>query len=68
MAQPRGLGLRGTGPEILCDRGLDQGLECLSIEHLSLPDINGATGVSLEAGVEEMSGVVQRGPVILLRP
>src|SRR5437763_15915304 len=57
----RGLGLRSAEPEILRDRGLDQGRERLSIEHLSLPDVDGATRVSLEAGVEEPPRVLQGG-------
>src|SRR4029077_4425116 len=57
----RRLGLRGAGPEILRDRSLDQGLERLSIEHLSLPDVDGATRVPLEAGVEESPRVRQGG-------
>jgi hypothetical protein len=51
----------GAGPQILRDRSLDQGLERLSIEHLSLPDVDGATRVSLEAGVEEPPRVLQGG-------
>src|SRR5919198_568328 len=52
---------RGAGAEILRHRGLYQGFERLSIEHLSLPDVDGATRVSLEAGVEEPLRVLQRG-------
>src|SRR5919198_1202898 len=52
---------RGAGAEILRHRGLDQGFERLSIEHLSLPDVDGATRVSLETGVEEPLRVLQRG-------
>src|SRR5574340_1286535 len=52
----------GAGPEILRDRSLDQGLERLSIELFSLPDVDGATPVSLQAGVEEPQRVRHGGP------
>ncbi len=48
----RGFSLRGAGAEILRDRGLNQGLERLGIERVSLADVDGATRVPIETGGE----------------
>ena len=57
-----GLALGPVARQVLCDRALDQGLQRLRIEHLPLPDVDGATRVSLEAGVEESLWVIQDAP------